>query len=107
MNGFGKKLLWRQQILLGRQNVLVTNRPFRRSLPGGADGQDINPRAAGSGRGAVAGAEGLPGLRPADAPALRQLSYAGDAGGSGAAAVEDPALREGRLRAPSPSLPAG
>jgi SRSO17 transposase len=56
---------------LGRQNVLVTDRAFRRSRPGGADGQNINPRVAGSGRGTVAGADGVPGLRPSDAPALR------------------------------------
>src|SRR4051794_27012952 len=42
-----------------------------------------------------------------DAPALRQRPHPGDACGSGAAAAEDPALREGRLRAPPPSLPPG
>ena len=56
---------------LGRQNLLATERAFRRSIPGGADGQNINPRAAGSGRGAVADVEGVPGLRSSDAPALR------------------------------------
>ena len=55
---------------LGWQNELATDPAFRRFPPGGADGQDINPRAAGSGRGAVAYAEGLPGLRHSDAPAL-------------------------------------
>jgi hypothetical protein len=56
---------------LGWQNQLVPARACGRSSFGGADGQDINPRAAGSGRGAVAGAEGLPGLRPRDATSLR------------------------------------
>ena len=55
---------------LGWQNELATDPAFRCFPPGGADGQDINPRAAGSGRGAVAYAEGLPGLRHSDAPAL-------------------------------------
>src|SRR3954454_747531 len=32
---------------LGRQNVLAPEWAFRRSIPGGADGQNINPRAAG------------------------------------------------------------
>ncbi|HYP80216.1 MAG TPA: hypothetical protein VEQ17_08010, partial [Steroidobacteraceae bacterium] len=56
---------------LGWQNVLATERSFWRSRPGGADGQTINPRTAGSGRGTVAGADGVPGLRPPDALALR------------------------------------
>src|SRR4051794_23948355 len=42
---------------LGRQNKLVPDRACRRSSFGGANGQDINSRAAGSGRGAVAYAE--------------------------------------------------
>src|SRR4051812_10509998 len=96
-----------RDFFLGWQNELATDPAFRRFPPGGADGQDIDPRAAGSGRGAVAYAEGLPGLRPPDAPALRQRPHPGDVGGPGAAAAEDPALRKGRLRAPSPSLPAG
>src|SRR3954453_12213991 len=95
------------RFFLGWQNELATDPAFRRFPPGGADGQDIDPRAAGSGRGAVAYAEGLPGLRSPDAPALRQRPHPGDVGGPGAAAAEDPALRKGRLRAPSPSLPAG
>src|SRR3954466_4627734 len=97
---------WRD-FFLGWQNELVTGLAFRRFPPGGADGQDINPRATGSGRGSVAYAEGLSGLRPPDAPALRQRPHPGDAGGPGAAAAEDPALRKGRLRVPSPSLSAG
>jgi transposase len=56
---------------LGRQNALATDLAFRRSSRGGGDGQNINPRTAGSGRGTVAGAEDVPSLRPSDAPALR------------------------------------